>query len=305
MIIHCIPIKMLNNLEYDNPYYLIENMASILHLAEQKNSLAQAYLGICYSSGWGVEKDQNKAMVLFKESSFQGHPLGHAKLGLAYASSDPEKEKMLYRCAAEQDYPLGQAYLATLLEEENQESFPLYKKSAEGGCPIGQIYLGSCYEDGYGTDKDKTKALELYKNSADRGSPYGKACLALLYIDNDFEQASELLIESYEYRSKAFEELSPHLHKLSSTQLNKVLCIARSYKIESDIAKILSFAKSHSYIKVAKWLLSSDCCCSVCLENITPEDAYVTKCLHTYHEGCVSKADKCPLCRQELEEINC
>ena len=45
----------------------------------------------------------------------------------------------------------------------------LFRKSAEQSDAGAQIWLGYCYENGYGVEKDITKAVEWYRKAAAQG----------------------------------------------------------------------------------------------------------------------------------------
>jgi hypothetical protein len=42
--------------------------------------------------------------------------------------------------------------------------------------------------------------------------------------------------------------------------------------------------------------------CSICLENLN-ESLCVVNCNHVFHENCISKLEKCPLCKYEFDKI--
>jgi hypothetical protein len=40
--------------------------------------------------------------------------------------------------------------------------------------------------------------------------------------------------------------------------------------------------------------------CAICLEEMFPEKNTILNCGHTFHEECVKKCVKCPLCRMKI-----
>ncbi|MBR3410174.1 MAG: sel1 repeat family protein [Candidatus Methanomethylophilaceae archaeon] len=54
--------------------------------AEQGNADAQYMFGLCYESGWGVDKSYDEAARWFRAAAEQGHACCQFKLGTCYES---------------------------------------------------------------------------------------------------------------------------------------------------------------------------------------------------------------------------
>ena len=70
---------------------------------------AQVNLGVCYSNGTGVEKDEQKAVELYQKAAEQGDANAQYNLGWCYESGtavekDEQKAVEWYKKAAEQGY---------------------------------------------------------------------------------------------------------------------------------------------------------------------------------------------------------
>lgn len=82
-------------------------------LAEQGNPDAQFNLGVMYDEGYGVEKDQFKAVEWYTKAANQGYAKAQSNLGFMYAQGkgtplDYKKATEWFTKAADQGY--GEAY---------------------------------------------------------------------------------------------------------------------------------------------------------------------------------------------------
>ncbi len=280
--------EIINNV-YISPMDMIDNIDKIKSLANQNHPIGQAYLGVCYERGYGVEKDMPKAAKLYTKSANQNHPLGQACLGVCY------------------EYGYG-------VEKDIVKAIELYTKSANQNHPLGRAYLGECYERGHGVEKDMMKAIELYTKSANQNHPIGQLYLGSCYkygygVEKDMMKAIELYTKSYGQQPHSFKRILNITNNCSYEQLLKIYEIAKYHNISRDRkcieAELKKYKKSHNYIKIASYIMANDSMCSICYEEIDMIQVYLTKCLHYYHRICVKSQTKCPLCREDLEEINC
>mmetsp|Transcript_97591 Transcript_97591/g.279082 ORF Transcript_97591/g.279082 Transcript_97591/m.279082 type:complete len:162 (-) Transcript_97591:443-928(-) len=67
-----------------------EAAALCLEAASEGLAAAQHEVGVCYSEGRGVEKDEREAVRWFRRAANQGHPWGQFSLGCAYAEVSQE-----------------------------------------------------------------------------------------------------------------------------------------------------------------------------------------------------------------------
>jgi TPR repeat protein len=77
--------------------------------AEQGHAGAQHYLGVCYASGKGMEKDAARAVQLYGQVAEQGYARAQYDLGECYktgcgVAKDQAKAAALYGQAAEQGH---------------------------------------------------------------------------------------------------------------------------------------------------------------------------------------------------------
>ena len=167
---------------------------TILQLAQQGNSKAQAACGNCYLKGIGVAKNHAEAIRLLTLSANQGESQGQASLGECYltgtgvAVNHAEAVKLL-TLAANQGNPLGQAVLGVCylngfgVAVNHAEAIRLLTLSTNQGNPWGQVYLGDCYLTGTGVAINHAEAVRLFTLSANQGDSWGQARLGDCYLN--------------------------------------------------------------------------------------------------------------------------
>lgn len=136
----------------------------------QNNDWGSYFLACCYSNGIWVAQDYNKAYSLFFKS-FRNS--GGKNSGAAF--------------------DLGCCYLyARGVTADNEQAFYYFKKAYE--LNPGYIdWYASCYEYGYGTDKDIPYALSLYRKS---NSEFARQRIRELENDNPVEQLATISFSS-------------------------------------------------------------------------------------------------------------
>ena len=122
----------------------VERVEWFRKAADRGSAHAQNSLGWCLHEGWGIERNRDKALQLFRASAAQGNKFGQDSLATAY--KDPDFSG---------------------LPPDPSEAFRLWRLSADQGLPAAQLRLGECYENGIGTTSDMTKARHWYEKAAD------------------------------------------------------------------------------------------------------------------------------------------
>ena len=179
-------VKYANQLGTEKKY---DELFAYANAHAEKKADAQAFLGLCYDCGYGVEQDREHAVKLFQESSDRGSAIGRFHLAYTYAyGSNGESGKAK---AKELFYSLGCAqahyYYALLCDDAQKEKelkwmfHPLFGY-ADAYVPA-MIELGDLYE----SKKQLEKARKWYKKAAVSGSCFAKYALAKSYrtISND------------------------------------------------------------------------------------------------------------------------
>jgi len=151
--------------------------------AEQGDATAQYNVGVCYSFGTGVAKDEVEAVKWYRKSAEQGVATAQYNLGTRYASGtgvakDEVEAVKWFRKSAEQGYAVAQYHLGvgyafgTGVAKDEVEAVKWFRKSAEQGDATAQHHLGFCYANGIGVEKDEVEAYAFYNLS---GINYDKA----------------------------------------------------------------------------------------------------------------------------------
>lgn len=105
------------------------------------------YMGICYSNGYGMEEDCEKALACFDMSAKKGYEKAESLLLCAYLMINTQEYEDAAEYAAEA-YALGEksaagaAGCAYHLSDNNAEAAKWYKRSFEAGDDEALIYLG-------------------------------------------------------------------------------------------------------------------------------------------------------------------
>jgi TPR repeat protein len=146
--------------------------------AEQGDAIAQVRLGLMYSVGDGVPKDDIKAEEWIRKAAEQENAHAQYLLGLSYYSG------------------FGVA-------KNNRKAFEWTQKAAEQGYPRAQGYLGAMYAKGVGVAKNNRKAVEWYQKAAEQGDAEAQSLLGMSYlvgagIPKNYHKAAEWLQKAVE-----------------------------------------------------------------------------------------------------------
>jgi TPR repeat protein len=131
-------------------------------------------LAIMNSQGFGMPKDNHKAIDYFERACKQNYPPAiyhYAYFNETQIEPNLDKAKMLYYLAVEKKYKDAFFNLAYILDEEDDptkisEAIQLYNKAIERECPLAMNNLALMYYNGRGVEKDFEKAKELLEKSA-------------------------------------------------------------------------------------------------------------------------------------------
>ena len=172
---------------------------------------AQWLLARCYDEGFGVERNEIRAVSWHLKAAEQNYPPAQNHLGSCYQNGDgvPQDDAeavQWYRRAAEQDYAIAQANLGWCYDtgsgvaRDEAEAAKWYRKAAEQGDYTSQFNLGVHYEWGSGVEQDKQEAIKWYRKAVDQGYEKAAEALERLTIELAAEQ------EDRQKKAKAAEE---------------------------------------------------------------------------------------------------
>ncbi len=122
----------------------IRTYNTVLTKARNGDPLAQYNVGVCFSSGLGVEKDSTKALDWWRKSAAQGNAPAMYNLGYSYVNA----------VGVQADLALGVSW---------------YRKSAELGHVPAMCNLGICYDEGVGVAPDFKEAIKWLGKAVAKG----------------------------------------------------------------------------------------------------------------------------------------
>lgn len=161
--------------------------------AEQENSEALYYFGLCYENGIAVSADHNKALEYFGKSAQMGYAAAQAVAGYCYLVGDSvdidySSAYQYFKAAADQDNAysygkLGDMYYYGLgVEENNNTAMDMYKAGANLGDTHSMCQLAYMYGYGIGASEDNNLMYKYYKQAADLGDASGQFGLGQCYM---------------------------------------------------------------------------------------------------------------------------
>ncbi|OHS96874.1 hypothetical protein TRFO_01947 [Tritrichomonas foetus] len=169
-----------------------ESFKWFLKSSETNNQYALFNVAFFYENGFGVEKDQAKAIEYYTKSADLNYTNAINCLAVCYkkgngVEKDIHKAIQLFEKSAELNDPEAQCILASMyhlnenIDHDYQRSIELYRKSAEQGNSIALYNLSNCYMVGEFVEKDPSLAVEYLEESADLGNADAQFSLAELY----------------------------------------------------------------------------------------------------------------------------
>jgi len=168
---------------------------SLYETAERGDAEAQFNLGMMYSTGLGIEKDDAAAFRWVHKAAEQGHGEAEFILALMFdqgvGTAREESEALTwYRRAADHgdrraQYQLARAYaLGRGVAKDPHEAARWYRRAAEQGLANAQSSLALLYEAGTGVEQDEREALRWYLKAADQGDAAAQFRAGLICKDD-------------------------------------------------------------------------------------------------------------------------
>jgi uncharacterized protein len=146
-------------------------------MAEKGDAKAQSYLGWCFDTGQGVEKDYAEAVKWYRKAAEQNYAPAQSNLGVCYekglgVEKDYAEAVRWFRKATAQSYALAQYHLGVHfhygegVEKDYVEAMRWFLKAAEQNHDGSQAFMGVCYAEGKGVEKDYVEAYAWYNLAA-------------------------------------------------------------------------------------------------------------------------------------------
>jgi TPR repeat protein len=171
-----------------------EDVKNLLRRAIKGEVYAQFGMGLKYSKGDGIPKDEGEALKWFQKASDQGYAKAQIELGLMYSngrgiSRNYSEAVKWYRKAAEQGAAEAQSDLGLMyyrgwgVGKDYSAAAGWFRKAADQGFAKAQFNVAVCYENGDGVSKDYLEAVKWYRRAADRGDAEAQSDLGLMYYN--------------------------------------------------------------------------------------------------------------------------
>ena len=192
--------------------------------AEQGLTAAQIELAKCHKSGWGVTKDENKALQWYIKAAGDFNPELQFQVGCMYAQGigtpiDYAKAAEWWKKAsilgnADAQYCLGLAYEAGEgVNTDYNLAAKLYQKAAEQNVKEAQFKLGNLFQKGLGVNMNVLEAIKWYEKAAEQGLAEAQFNLALLYESGEYVAQDYMKAVEW-YRKAAAQGLIPAQYAL-------------------------------------------------------------------------------------------
>ena len=164
----------------DQARFLSEAVKWYRAAAEQGHDMAQCFLGNCYFSGRGVDKNVENAVRWLQKSAEQDNSIAQRDLAFSYLKGDGVEKDVIeavkwFRVLAEKGYSEAQLNLGVIflvgndVEKDVVEGVKWLYKAAEQGEPNAQFFLAICYINGEGVEKNMSIAVDWLQKAAEQG----------------------------------------------------------------------------------------------------------------------------------------
>ncbi|WP_286236995.1 tetratricopeptide repeat protein [Neptuniibacter halophilus] len=213
-------------------------------LAKEGDPDALNLVGQMYENGWGVDKDEEKAVRFYNRGASMGH-LGSVNSLRVYKDKGYRVELETVRPAAESGDAQAQNRLGEMAEfgygmqRDPNQAFQWYQKAAEQGYVAAEHNIGRCYNFGTGVAQDFSAAEEWYRKAAKKGHTDAMFFLGTLYSNNHgSQQDQDTNILAYAWMHNAALLGNPTaiaiekrlVMKLDAAQLDSAKALAEEYR---------------------------------------------------------------------------
>lgn len=187
-------------------------------------------LGKCYAQGRGVTKNLEEAFKLFTQSAQFNSPEGLFQLGVCYeyglgVSKDLQQASIHYRKAADLGHTDAFNAVHHFMEDtgffKNKAKAFVYLKNIVDANPNychghGLHLLGRAYEEGWGVEKDLSKAVSFFRRAAALDNPYSLFALGRCYLHGlEVTQDKEQAFQFFQKAVKADPSYHIGIHQLA------------------------------------------------------------------------------------------
>ena len=154
---------------YQRGYYLTAFAIATRRVEDKSDVKAMTLLGELYANGYGVERNDRKAVEWYRLAADRGDREAMFALGMFYlggrtGAADGERGAKLLAAAAKlghaaASYDLALLYLeGKVFPQDFTRAAELFRAAAEAGNPEAQYALATLYKEGRGVTKDLSEA---------------------------------------------------------------------------------------------------------------------------------------------------
>lgn len=179
--------------------------------AKQGLPIAQTLLALCYVNGKGVHTDYELGKKWCECAAEQEEPAAEYFMAERFSSTDAESYQW-HKRAAEHGWAAAQNMLGRYLEEgwggvskNQQEAVVWFRKAAEQGDAAAQVNLANCLYNANGCKEDKKEAYIWYTKAAEKGIAQAQYSIAR-YLEEGFGGVQKNLSEAVKWFRKAAEQ---------------------------------------------------------------------------------------------------
>ncbi len=176
--------------------------------AETGDVQAQFELGVCYSGGQGVARDNAETVKWFRKAAQQNYAPAQSFLGVCYL--------------------VGQG-----VAKDEVEAVKWFRKAAEQNDALAQYSLGVAYASGRGVAKDEVQAVKWYRKAAEQN--YVPAMQALVGYYMTGKGVERNLGEGIKWLRKAAQQ------NFADAQYALGLCYAEGEGVTQDYAEAVNW----------------------------------------------------------------
>ena len=232
---------------------------SYLEKAQQGDAGAQYIVGLEYSIGSEVPKDEKKYLYWMRKSADQGASSAQYNLGDLYKNGegvkrDYKKAIYWYSKAAEQGHRYATLDLGALYKNgegvrDYKKAIYWYSKAAERGDINAHNTLGALYKNGEGVKRDYKKAIYWYSKAAERGDINAQNTLGALYkngegVKRDYKKAIYWYRKAAERRDRSAQNALFNLIKERITRGDKRMLREQIAAANGQDAKVAKASKA-------------------------------------------------------------
>lgn len=159
--------------------------------SSQGDKVGQFYMGVCYSQGIGVAKNENTAFQWYQKSANQNNASAQNQVGFCYeygigVTPNYKKATHYYHLSARQGFlqahaNLGEYYLQRGAITEEKKGIHHLRVAADGGNADGQFGLASFYDEGRAVKTDHEMATKYFLKASEQGHAEAAFRLGIRY----------------------------------------------------------------------------------------------------------------------------